>query len=138
MLSITEIKKRLPKDFIENLYEDYSPLIVDKILIGMREDRFTTLRVNTIKYNIQDLMKYFKQINIKFERIPWYTDGLIIKNASEKDIMKLDIYKNGQIYLQSISSMVPPYILNPKPNEKVLDLTAAPRKQDDSNCSTNE
>lgn len=93
MLSITEIKKRLPKDFIENLYENYNPLIVDKILIGMKEERFTTLRVNTIKYNIQDLMKYFKQINIKFERIPWYTDGLIIKNASEKDIMKLDIFK---------------------------------------------
>ena len=128
MLSRTEIKKRWPKDFIENLYQDYNPLIVDKILIGTREARLTTLRVNTIKYSIQDLMKYFKQINIKFERVPWYTDGLIIKNASEKDIMKLDIYKNGQIYLQSISSMVPPYILNPKPNEKVLDLTAAPRK----------
>ena len=128
MPSITEIKKRLPENFIENLYETYSPLIVDKILIGMKEDRLTTLRVNTIKYNIQDLMKYFKQINIKFERIPWYKDGLIIKNANEKEIQKLEIYQKGYIYLQSISSMVPPVILNPISGEKVLDLTAAPRK----------
>lgn len=128
MLSITEIKKRLPNDFIENLYEKYSPLIVDKILLGMREPRYTSLRVNTIKYNIQDLMKYFKEINIKFERIPWYKDGLIIKNATEKEIQKLDIYQKGYIYLQSISSMVPPYILSPNPGDKVLDLTAAPRK----------
>lgn len=138
MLSITEIKNKLPEDFIENLYETYSPLIVDKILLGMRENRYTTLRVNTIKYNVQDLMKYFKEINIKFERIPWFRDGLIIKNATEKDLIKLNIYKEGYIYLQSISSMLPPYILNPTPGEKVLDLTAAPRKQDNANSSINE
>ena len=31
MLSITEAKNRLPQDFINELYENYSPLIVDKI-----------------------------------------------------------------------------------------------------------
>ncbi len=126
MLSINDVKKRLPNDFIEKLYENYSPLIVDKILIGMNSDRYTTLRVNSIKYNIQDLMKYFKQINIKFERVPWYKDALIIKNANEKEIQTLDIYKKGYIYLQSLSSMIPPIVLNPKSGERLLDLTAAP------------
>ena len=126
MLSINEIKRKLPKDFIDNLYETYSPLVVDNILTGMRENRQTTLRVNTIKYNIQHLMQYFKEVNIKFERVSFYTDSLIIKNANEKDLIKLDIYKEGKIYLQSLSSMVPPLVLNPNPGEKVLDLTAAP------------
>lgn len=126
MAAITEIKNRLPKQFIDNLYEMFSPGTVDKILAGTSENRATTLRVNTIKYNIQDLMRYFKEKNIKFERIPWYSDGLIIKNVSEKNIKKLEIYEQGYIYLQSTSSMVPPCVLNPKPGEKVLDLTAAP------------
>lgn len=126
MLSITEIKKRLPEKFVKELYEMYSPVSVDKILLGMTDDRFLTIRVNTIKYNIQDLMKYFKEINIKFERVPWYTDALIIKNAKEKDIQKLEIYEKGMIYFQSISSMVPPIVLNPQRGEKVLDMTAAP------------
>lgn len=126
MLSVSEIKRRLPQDFINELYESYSPLTVDKILLGMNDDRYTTLRVNTIKYNIQDLMRYFKEYNIKFERVPWYNDGLIIKNAKEKDIQKLDIYEKGYIYFQSLSSMVPPIVLNPKENEKILDMTAAP------------
>lgn len=126
MPSVTQIKQRLPNEFIDNLYEMFSPLTVDKILVGMSEKRLTTLRVNTLKYNILDLMNYFKEINIKFERVLWYSDALIIKNADERDIQKLDIYKNGYIYLQSLSSMVPPLVLNPHENDRVLDLTAAP------------
>lgn len=126
MISVSEIKRRLPENFIDELYEMYSPVTVDKILLGMTDDRYLTLRVNTIKYNIYDLMKYFRERNIKFERIPWYSDALVIKNAKEKDIQKLDIYEKGYIYFQSLSSMVPPLALNPKKGEKILDMTAAP------------
>ena len=138
MLSILDVKKKLPQDFITELYEQYTPLTVDKILSGMLGNRYTTLRVNTIMCNIQDLMSYLKQNNIKFERVGWYIDALIIKNANEKQIQKLDIYDKGYIYLQSLSSMIPPIVLDPKPGEKVLDLTAAPRKQNNTNGSNDE
>ncbi len=126
MLSIMEIKKKLPKEFIEELYELHSPLLADKILSGMSTKRNPTLRVNTLKYNIQDLMRYFREINIKFERVSFYNDALLIKNATEKDIQKLDIYEKGYIYLQSLSSMVPPIVLGAKNNEKILDVASAP------------
>lgn len=126
MLSVLEVKRKLPQAFVDNLYELFSPLTVDKILSGMAGERYTTLRVNTLKFDIQSLMRYFKEENIKFERVPWYQDALIIKNVTEKEIQKLDIFEKGYIYLQSLSSMVPPLVLNPKPGEKVLDLTAAP------------
>lgn len=126
MLSINEIKRRLPDAFVEKLYDDFSPVSVDKILLGMTDNRYLTLRVNTLKYDIQSLMKYFKDHNVKFERVPWYVDALVIKNAKEKDIQKLDIYEKGYIYFQSLSSMVPPLVLNPKEGENVLDMTAAP------------
>lgn len=126
MASITETKNRLPQDFIENIYEMFSPGVVDGILRGFLEKRYTTLRVNTLKANIQEIMRYFKEINIKFERVLWYNDALVIKNATEKDLQKLELYKEGKIYLQSLPSMVPPIVLAPKPGENVLDLTAAP------------
>lgn len=126
MLSIKEMRNRLPKEFMEFLYEKYTPVKVDQILLGMTRERYTTLRVNTLKYDIQSLMRYFKEKNIKFERVPWYKDALVIKNADEKQLQKLDIYEKGYIYIQSLSSMVPPLVLNPLPGEKVLDLTAAP------------
>ena len=126
MLSIQEVKNRLPQEFVEKLYEMFTPLTVDKILVGINEKRLTTLRVNTLKYNIQYLLKYFKERNIKFERVLWYKDALVIKNANEKEIQKLDIYQKGYIYIQSLSSMIPPLVLDPKPGESILDMTAAP------------
>lgn len=126
MIPIKMMRTRLPSEFMDFLYEKYTPIQVDNILLGMTEDRYTTLRVNTIKYNIQDLMKVFKENNIKFERVSWYNDALIIKNANEKKIEKLDIYEKGYIYFQSLSSMIPPLVLDPLPEEKILDLTAAP------------
>ena len=101
MLSVLEVKRKLPKDFIEELYENYTPLTVDKILAGMNGERNTTLRANTIKSNIQDIMNRLKQQGIKFERVPWYTDALILKNASEKQIQKLQLRRWMRIMWRS-------------------------------------
>ena len=126
MLSVLEVKRKLPAKFVETLYENYSPLTVDNILAGMAGERNTTLRVNTLKSNIQEVMQVLKKMGIKFDRVLWYSDALILKEAKEKQMQKLAIYENGSIYLQSLSSMIPPLVLAPKENEKVLDLTAAP------------
>lgn len=126
MLSIGEIRRKLPEDFLDLLYGMYSPGTVDKILVGMTDERFLTLRVNTLKYDIYSLMNYFREKNVKFERVPWFTNALIIKNAREKDIQRMDIYEKGFVYFQSLSSMIPPLALRPAAGEKVLDLTAAP------------
>lgn len=126
MESVAKAKSKLPLDFITELNNTFNPRIVDKILSGMLEKRYTTLRVNSIKYNVEELKKYFDSIEIKYKTVPWYDDALIILNSNENQIQSLEIYKNGFIYMQSLSSMIPPLILEPKENEKVLDLTAAP------------
>ena len=36
------------------------------------------------------------------------------------------MYQQGEIYLQSLSSMLPPLFLQPQPGENVLDMAAAP------------
>ena len=38
----------------------------------------------------------------------------------------MDIYTNGEIYMQSLSSMLPPIILEPKEDTDILDMAAAP------------
>ena len=53
-----------------------------------------------------------------------------------EDIIKeLEIYKQGKIYLQSLSSMLPPLVLNPKPQENILDMAAAPRRKNNRDGS---
>lgn len=38
----------------------------------------------------------------------------------------MDIYQDGKIYMQSLSSMLPPIILEPKEKTDILDMAAAP------------
>ena len=120
------MKNKLPIDFITELNDTFNERISDKILSGMIENRYTTMRVNTLKYDINSLKKNLEDNKIEFKSVPWYEDALIILNANENILQSLDLYKNGYIYLQSLSSMIPPLVLEPKENEKILDLTAAP------------
>lgn len=126
MISVNELRNKLPQDFIQEINSIYTTNFVDKILSGMTDKRLTTIRTNTIKTTIQELMNYLKENNIKYDRVLWYEDALIIKNANEKDLMKLEWFDQGKFYMQSLSSMVPALILEPKSNETILDMTAAP------------
>ena len=43
MAGITETKNRLPNEFVNNLYEMFTPGMVDNIFRGIAEKRLTTL-----------------------------------------------------------------------------------------------
>lgn len=119
------MKNNIPKFLNDRLINDYGTSLTDKIIDGYNKKRLLTLRVNSIKTNVNEIKEVLNSLNIKYESISWYEDALVI-NCDIKDITQLDIYKNGLIYLQSLSSMLPPLVLNPGPNENILDMTAAP------------
>ncbi len=125
-MSLAIAKSKLPMEFIQELYMDFNERNADKILLGMLDERNTTLRVNTLKTNNKAIKQVLKELNIEYEQVYFYEDAFIIKNKKEKDLQNLEIYKNGSIYIQSLSSMLPPLILNPQPGDNVLDLTASP------------
>ena len=116
----------IPEFLIEMLRKQYGEELSKKIIAGYGEERKVTLRVNTIKTNSSNIEKVLEENNIKYKKVSWYSEGYIIEKARENEIKNLDIYKNGEIYLQSLSSMLPPIILEPKENTDILDMTAAP------------
>lgn len=126
MKSVGQVSQKLPQDFVDNLYSYFSPLQADRILQGFAQDRLTTLRVNTLKTDVRTVMEQLKGVAIKFDRVLWYDDALVIKNRREKDLQELAAYQQGEIYLQSLSSMLPPLLLKPQPGDRVLDIAAAP------------
>lgn len=126
MLSIGQIRRKLPEEFQESLRDNFSPGTVDKILLGLSGVRDSSLRVNTLKTDVQAAMRALRTANLRFSRVPWYGDALLLQGACEKAVQQLALYQQGAVYLQSLPSMLPPLVLDPKPGEYVLDLTAAP------------
>lgn len=116
----------IPQFLYEMLLEQYGEEITNKIIDGYSKQRPVTLRVNTIKSSKELIENSLEKAGISFKEVNWYKDALIIENVREDEIKKLDIYENGEIYLQSLSSMIPPIILEPKAGENILDMAAAP------------
>lgn len=120
------MQNKIPQFLKEMLLNQYEENIVEKILEGYLLTRPVTLRVNTIKATTEEVKEALSEAKIEYEEINWYKEILIIKNVREDEIKKLDIYVNGKIYLQSLSSMLPPIVLEPRDGENILDMTAAP------------
>ena len=117
---------KIPNFLREKLLKQYGKEILEKILIGYSEKRPVTLRVNTLKTDSAKIKEKLKLNNIDFSEVVWSHNALIINNVEERDIRKLEIYENGEIYLQSLSSMLPAIVLSPKAGENILDMAAAP------------
>ena len=120
------MERQIPQFARQLLVEQYGENLANKIIEGYSKQRAVTLRVNTIKTNKESIKTKLQEAGIETEDVSWYEDGLIIKNVREEEIKKLDIYENGELYFQSLSSMLPPIILEPKQGENILDMAAAP------------
>lgn len=79
-----------------------------------------------MKSDVNKIKQELTQKNIEFDEVPWSNQALILKKVTEKELEEMEIYKNGKIYLQSLSSMLPPIIMNPQKSEDILDMCAAP------------
>lgn len=116
----------VPQFLVNMLINQYGEEITKQIIEGYEKNRFVTFRVNTIKTTVEAVKKELEKNKIEFENVVWSREAFIIKNVTEKEIQGLTMYKDGQIYLQSLSSMLPPIILKPQENNDILDMCSAP------------
>ncbi len=126
---------------MESLYQEYvpklKPAFVERYreLLGERYEEFLrysftylrkSFRINTLKAAVNEVLLRMN-CNWSLERIPWCSDGF----WSEHKEGRLDIGNTvehilGYIYVQEAASMIPAVVLEPKPDECVLDMCAAP------------
>lgn len=116
----------LPENFLSRIKQIIPNENLEVALESFCTKRLSTFRANTLKITPEKLMKELTAIGIHFEQIPWYCDAFILTQEPQRTLMDTDLYKNGAIYLQSLSSMIPPLILDPQKDEIIGDLAAAP------------
>lgn len=116
----------IPAFLREMLERQYGAEITDLIYEGFAAQRSTTLRVNTIRSSAQAVGEALTQAGIAFQAAPWSENALILPHGSEAQVEALPLYAQGHVYMQSLSSMVPPIVLEPQAEECILDMAAAP------------
>jgi NOL1/NOP2/sun family putative RNA methylase len=113
-------KMNLPDKYIDKMkrllgdeYKDY--------INSFNDERHYGLRVNNLKLNCKE----FEKISpFNLEEVHWISNGYYYKKEDVPS--KHPYYYAGLYYLQEPSAMTPAELFNINPNDKVLDLCAAP------------
>ena len=85
-----------------------------------------SIRINTATGDLKQTKEDIEAKGWILKPIPWCKEGFWIEHPDRRDVGNLFEHHIGKIYVQEAASMIPPLILNPQPNEIVLDLCAAP------------
>ena len=118
----------LPRFMVDTVAGAYAPADAELMIegFGAAATRPVTLRANTLKATAEDIAAALDAAGIAHQTVTWYPDAFILPEAQVSDLWDLDIYRDGKIYLQSLSSMMPPLVLGTQAGEDILDMCAAP------------
>ena len=116
----------IPAFLTERLTAQYGEETARRIAAGFEAGRKTTLRVNRLKAEPAQIAAVLADAGISARRVPWSEDALVLEGAGEAAVAALPMFENGEIYMQSLSSMIPPLVLGAQAGENVLDMAAAP------------
>ncbi|MBP9674875.1 MAG: RsmB/NOP family class I SAM-dependent RNA methyltransferase [Bacteriovoracaceae bacterium] len=123
--SIKDVENKIPAEALTFFKQNFSAGELRSILEAMRLPRISSFRLNALKGNRSELLTLLKKDNIKFQEIAGIENAFELK-SKEKDFLKSQAYKEGRVYLQGLSGILPVQFLKPKQGEKILDVAAAP------------
>lgn len=126
-MNLEEAKQLLPEFFIEQLEESYEPQDVERVIAGLSTRRRTTLRANASRSSAADIVAALDGAGIAHEPVSWYGDAFVLdEGVSASDLWELAAYQAGDLYLQSLSSMIPALVVDPQAGDEICDMCAAP------------
>tara|TARA_R110002049_G_scaffold31318_1_gene106251 strand:+ start:113 stop:1051 length:939 start_codon:yes stop_codon:yes gene_type:complete len=123
--SIQDVKKRIPDIALEQFESQLSPASWRLCLEGIRQKRTSSFRLNLLLGERSYVVNQLRKEGIKFRDLPGIEHAFLL-DSSEKELKASSPYKEGMIYLQGLSGMLAPLMLDPKPGDIVLDMAAAP------------
>ena len=96
-----------------------------KLLKANEQPLTPSIRVNTLKISTLELKKRLEQKGFELDPIKWVPYGFNIFKETY-NLGSTHEFLQGYYYLQNVASMVSSIILDPKPNDTVIDMCAAP------------
>lgn len=125
-MTYEETAALLPEFFEPMLVEQYGEETARAIVEGCGVRRCVTLRANALLSDKAEIAAVLDEAGIPWHDVPWYGDAFVIEDLREKSLWDLPAYDQGKVYLQSLSSMLPPLVLGAESGVDILDMCAAP------------
>ncbi|MBQ4120155.1 MAG: 16S rRNA (cytosine(967)-C(5))-methyltransferase RsmB [Clostridia bacterium] len=114
------VKYSCPTEVIDSFINDYGLENTKLLLNESVKPAPLTVRVNTLKTDISSFLE-----NIGVNATEHKPLGAVILEKGI-DISANELYKKGQFFVQDSASQTAVTVLDPKPNERMLDMCSAP------------
>ncbi len=115
---------KLPQQFLDKLKKIY-PKEFEAVSESFLTKKKSTFRINYLKTDLTALRRNLQQEQIKCRELSYPEGAFLLKSPLQK-LQATAVYKQGHIYVQNLSSMLPVLYLQPENKDKILDLCAAP------------
>lgn len=116
------VKYSHPAWLVAFFLKDYSFEIVENILKENILEKKDAIRINTIKTTKEEVKKALDDLGIRYEESSQAKDALIVSSS----IVNTQLFKDGLITVQDVSSQMTSLICDPNKNSAILDLCSAP------------
>ncbi len=118
------VKYSCPEWIVSKLIKDYGIENTLKILSDVEDKEGITLRVNTSKATLSEVIDSLSKQGIKAEKGNYYENALIIKDID--NIEQLECFRCGYVQPQDESSMLVGMIAGVSEGDYVIDVCSAP------------
>jgi len=95
-----------------------------KLMIANNEKQAVYIRVNELKTSIESVRRYLEENKVEIEETPLPDVFKVI--SYERAPASLDWHAEGKFVIQDLASAFVAHVLNPQPDEVILDLASAP------------
>ena len=102
----------------------YGKEFTEKLVIANNERPSLTIRVNNIKSNPYELKELLQKVDIDFDDTKYLPGYLKLKSMT--NVADWEYFKKGYFTIQDESTGLPCYLLEPKEENRVLDMCSAP------------
>ncbi|WP_457608596.1 RsmB/NOP family class I SAM-dependent RNA methyltransferase [Nitratifractor sp.] len=116
----------LPTKFTERLKKIVPAEEYEQVLETFHQPKETTFRLNPLKTDEERLLKELCEAGLHPEPVDWMPGAFHIPSDERRALTESDAFYEGRLYIQNLSSMLAPLLLDPRPGERILDLAAAP------------
>jgi 16S rRNA (cytosine1407-C5)-methyltransferase len=116
----------LPPAFLERLAAIVPPQALAGCLDSFVAEKPAAFRVNTLRASVDEVRKELTAAGVTLEPVAWLAEAFLVPLAERPALVATAAVSQGRIYLQNLSSMLAALVLDPQPDEEVLDLAAAP------------
>lgn len=118
------VKYSMPTWILKQWLSSYSKETVEAMLQDFLKEKPTTIRCNLNQCTKEELVDMLTKEGVHVENHPYLPYALWI--SAYNYLANLESFQKGMFYVQDISSMLVAHLADPKQEENIIDVCAAP------------